>query len=106
MSIAIEAKSDVMIVLLETTIEETIEVATEMVSDIKKNVQTVLVSLVHLAQDVMKDVVKTLKGKVEVTTDRNSVEIVEVEIDLLEEKAEMVINLDSIVKLDHSAKTE
>ena len=69
----------------------------------KRNVPTDLAFLVHLAQDVTKVVVKILKT-VEAATDRDSTVMVEVAIELLEEKVAEAINLVSTVKLDRSVK--
>lgn len=104
----IEAKRVMMTAHLDATTEETIADLEEMtvaVMYIKKNVPTVLASLVHLAQDVMKVVAKTLKMMVEVATDRDSNAIVEATADHKEGKVAVVISPVSIVKRDLSAKT-
>ena len=88
----------------DATIEETTADQEEtIVADlcIKKNVQTDLDSLVHLVLVATKGVVKAL-----METDRNLTEIKEVVIDHLDEMAAEPVNLDLIVNLDHSVKTE
>jgi DUF1365 family protein len=104
----IEAKSVTMTVRLDVTTEETTADQEEMIVVVmctKKNAPTVLAFQELQVQDVMKVVDKTLKMMVEVATDRDSTVMVEATADHQEEKVAVGINLVSIGKRDHSAKT-